>query len=541
MKRFLLLSICLVSFLASPDRGLVAEDDFTRIQNAITAAIENGSNGIVTLEAGRIYRLGTRPEASGALTVIGADGLTIDGNGATLLGHPTCMVFAIAKSRNVTVKNLTIDYDPLPYTQAVIRSIDAESGTLAFTPMQGYVDPVVSEDYGNSLWSDVMFYDRDTRNMTHTFLRMRAISKNDDGTFSLLFHGTSGSMYQSDSGHVSRVLAARKPGDFLTIKLPYQRSEFLRDTDGRFLSAGSGVIRVAFCQDVRMENVTLYASPGQGFVATGSEGMVLDHYRVMRKPGTDRLASICSDGAHFKSVSVMPKLSHCHFEAMMDDGVNVKISSARVLEKNGKKLVIVHNDIGWDDIAMEPGMQVSFYDFDLKRHLGFAVLDSVNRIQYRQAEIELDEDVADIVPGVLLYTCPVNLLEITDCTFKTQFNNALLIRPSAVIRDCVFEDVNVAIHAIAHEPIEGPMPPGLMTIERCEFIHCADAAVALYAPSPESLPEGSQALKLSDCRFQLSDRNGIAIRYRKEMAIDVEEISMESSDGQIPTHPIRGF
>jgi hypothetical protein len=160
---------------------------------------------------------------------------------------------------------------------------------------------------------------------------MRSVSKNENGTFSLSFHG--------DPGHVSRVLGGRKPGDFLTIKLPYQQGEPLRDTDGRFLTAGSGAIRVAFSKDVRIENVTLFASPGMGFVATGSEGMVLDRYRVMRKPQTDRLASTCSDGAHFKSVSVMPKLSHCYFEAMMDDAVNVKISSARVLEKNGRAII----------------------------------------------------------------------------------------------------------------------------------------------------------------------------------------------------------
>ena len=528
MKRFFLSSLCLACLAGM----VLAADDFSAIQNAITASIQKGPGGVVTLESGKIYRLGTRPEASGAITIIGADGLTVDGNGATLLAHPTCLVFAIAKSRNVTLKNLLIDYDPLPYTQGTIRSIDPDSGTLTCSPMSGYVDPVVS-NYGDALWSDVMFYHHDTRNMTHTFLRMRTISKNEDGTFSLSFHG--------DPGHVSRVLAARKPGDFLTIKLPYQRGESLRDTDGRYLSANSGAIRVAYCKDVRIENVTLFASPGMGFIATGSEGMVLDYYRVMRKPGTDRLASLCSDSAHFKSVSVMPKLSHCHFEGMMDDAVNVKISSAKVLEKNGKTLVIAHNDIAYDDIAMEPGMQVSFYDFEAKRHLGFAKLESVKHTQYRLAEIELTEDVPGISPGILLYTCPVNRLEIDDCTFKTQFNNALLIRPSAVIRNCTFEDVNVAIHAIAHEPIEGPMPPGLMTVEHCHFARCADAAIALYVPSPESLPEGSRALKLSHSHFLLNDSLGIAVRSRYQTGIDIEEITIESGDGMEPVAPIQKF
>ncbi|MCL2624720.1 MAG: hypothetical protein FWD31_13745, partial [Planctomycetaceae bacterium] len=133
MKRFLLSSLCLVGLLAFLENRIVAEDDFSAIQNAITESIQQGPDGVVTLEAGKIYRLGSRPEANGTLTIIGADGLTLDGNGAMLLAHPTCMVFGIAKSRNVTIKNLVIDYDPLPYTQAVIQSVAPESGTLTFS------------------------------------------------------------------------------------------------------------------------------------------------------------------------------------------------------------------------------------------------------------------------------------------------------------------------------------------------------------------------------------------------------------------------
>ena len=533
MKQIYLFSFC-VSFCAGS--FVAGADDFSEIQDAITAAIRHGTGSIVTLEAGRTYRLGERTEtSSGPLLVIGADGLTIDGNGATLLVHPTRMVFAIAKSQNITLKNLTIDYDPLPYTQTVIQSIIPESGTLTFVPMTGYPDPAVSNNYADFVPSDAMFYDRDTRKMTHSFLRLRTISRDEFGVFSATFHG--------DSGHISRVLAARKPGDFLTVKLPYQRGGPIQDTDGRILSTDGTAIRAAFCKDVRVENVTLYASPNMGFTAVGSQGMVLDRYRVMLKPGTDRLASLCSDSAHFKSVTVMPKLTHCYFEGMMDDAVNVKISSARVLKKDGKKLEIGHNDIAWDDIAMEPGMKVSFYDFEGKKHLGFAVLQSVNRKQYRLAEIELAEDVPGVLPGVLLYTCPENLLEVSDCTFKAQFNNALLIRPAAVIRNCWFEDVNVAIHSISHEPIEGPMPPGLMTVENCDFIRCADAAVALYVPSKAALPEGkdSGALKLSHCRFLLPHQDGIAIRSINRTAISVEDITVDSSDGKEPTAPLRGF
>jgi hypothetical protein len=536
MKQICLLIFCAVSFAVWLGNRAVGTDDFAEIQNAITDAIRHGSNGSVTLESGRTYRLEERPpDAPGPLLIIGADGLTIDGNGATLLVHPTRMVFAIAKSQRVTLKNMTIDYDPLPYTQVVIQSISPESGTITFSPMTGYVEPAVS-DYNDFVPSDAMFYDRDTRKMTHSFLRLRTISQNADETFSAAFHG--------DPGHVSRVLAARKPGDFLTVKLPYSRGKPLIDTDGRYLSTDGTAIRVAFSKDVRVENVTLYASPNMGFTATGSQGMVLERYRVMRKPGTDRLASLCSDSAHFKSVTVMPKLTHCYFDGMMDDAVNVKVSSAKVIEKTGKKLVIDHNDIAYDDIAMESGMQVSFYDFERKKHLGFAVLHSVNRIQYRRAEIELKEDVPGILPGVLLYTCPENLLEISDCVFKSQFNNALLIRPSAVIRNCWFEDVNVAIHAISHEPIEGPMPPGLMTVENCDFIRCADAAVALYVPSLEALPfvaGNDEALKLSHSRFLLPHHEGIAIRNHNRAGIVVENIAILSGDSKKSTAPMRGL
>ena len=64
--------------------------------------------------------------------------------------------------------------------------------------------------------------------------------------------------------------------------------------------------------------------------AHGSEALVLDHCAAVRKSGTDRLVAGRSDGCHLKSLTIMPRILSCRFEALMDDSIDVKISAEKV-------------------------------------------------------------------------------------------------------------------------------------------------------------------------------------------------------------------
>ena len=102
------------------------------LQQEIAAGISSGKKEIVL----------TQPEYRSGRTVElkKLDGVTIDGNGARLVMTDLKHAVRLSNCRNVTVKNLTVDYDPLPFTQGVITSVSPDSRVVEFTIDKGYPD-----------------------------------------------------------------------------------------------------------------------------------------------------------------------------------------------------------------------------------------------------------------------------------------------------------------------------------------------------------------------------------------------------------------
>ncbi len=54
------------------------------------------------------------------------NGIEIDGNHAKIVMKKNCACLIIIKSHDLTVRSLTIDYDPLPYTQGTVTKVDGK-------------------------------------------------------------------------------------------------------------------------------------------------------------------------------------------------------------------------------------------------------------------------------------------------------------------------------------------------------------------------------------------------------------------------------
>ena len=76
------------------------------------------------------------------------------------------------------------------------------------------------------------------------------------------------------------------------------------------------------CSKVVIQDVTLHAAPGMGFVADRSRDLTLTRYRVARAEG--RPMSTCADAAHFETCGGHIDIVQSLFEGQGDDGVNVR-------------------------------------------------------------------------------------------------------------------------------------------------------------------------------------------------------------------------
>lgn len=498
-------------------------DDTPAIQRAIDAAIKIDGTVDVVLEAGKTYRLAARTADASALLIGKARGLTLSGHGATIVAHPANGVISVFDSRTVTIRDLTIDYDPLPFTQARLTEVLPDRAAVRFRIEPGYADPGVggANIYPDFKNSDAVFLDGAARTFTHHWARIREIESLGPHAFEARFYGSPG------------MAPFRQPtvGDFIVIKRQFQAGKPARDAAGRFLAVPWANVYVAFSHDVRIERVTSHAAPSMTFVASGSEGVVLDGCRVIRKPHTDRLIAGNSDGAHFKSLTVMPQVHDCMFEALMDDSINIRISSEVVREVHGPRIRLVHGDIATDDIVVEPGQSLTFSRRTDNRYLGVGRVVAVDRIGYRDAWGTLESAIADLESNDLAFVQPTTEAVVSRCEFRSQLKTGLLVCPPAIVSDCLFSDLAYGIHAAFLGDIEGP-PPGGLRVERCQFVHPAVAAIALYLPSPVAVPADRQALLAERCRITMANGRGWALEAANQAGIVLRDIGVIAKDGR---------
>ena len=60
-----------------------------------------------------------------SIDIQNTDNLTIDGNGSEFIGHDYSTMFQFTGCRNIIITNLTVDWNPLPYTQGKVVEVDS--------------------------------------------------------------------------------------------------------------------------------------------------------------------------------------------------------------------------------------------------------------------------------------------------------------------------------------------------------------------------------------------------------------------------------
>ncbi len=505
-------------------------DDGPAIQRALDAAIAAGRGAHVVFDAGRTYRLAAQSERLAVLAIGRARGLTVAGNGATLVAHPSNRILTLFDSEDVVVRDLTLDYDPLPFSQARLTEILPEEKAIRFRVEPGYTEPATGDEklYRDFKSSDAVFIQAATRKFTHGWARLRSVHALGAGTFEARFH-------QPD---FERRLGGAAAGDFIAIKLHFPEARPLRDAQGRYLSSTAPNIYITYSRGVRMERIVSHAAPSMTFVGSASEAVVLERCQVIRKPGTDRLIAGNSDGAHFKSLTVLPEVRDCVFEALMDDSLNIKISSEVVEEVQGLRVRLRHGDIVRDGAVVEPGQSLLFLGAGGRRHLDYRRVSAVERLGYRELWVTLEAPLDGLARGDLAYLRPTNAARVSGCEFRSQLKTALLVYPPAEIADCVFADVAYGVHSPFPGKIEGP-PPSRLRITRCEFLRPSVAAVALHLPAPETGAPGRQALVVEHSRIVLAPGRGHALAAHQQNGILLRHVTIHAEDGRTRAELLR--
>lgn len=336
---------------------------------------------------------------------------------------------------NVTLRGLTVDYDPLPFTQGRIVAMAPDKKWIEFEVAQGYPE--------NELREPIQIYDPATR----TLRRGDARCNDDIKALGNRRHRVSKARgYRFDSAEDSEQI-----GDIVLAK----------SREG--MPGSPHVIELRGCKGMRLQDITLYASPSFGFLERDCDGStylgcVVDRRAPEDDPvqrGLPRMRSLNADAFHSKDALKGPAIIGCNARFMGDDAVNINGRYHYVLGSSGREVRIAVID---HKTTIKVGDPVEFLPYSGPRP------PDANVVQLRLdpepitgkekafiRQLRMDESMrADLLDGnAVLYTltldrevslapgsalcCPLRLgrgFVVKDCDFGDNRSRGILIKAS---------------------------------------------------------------------------------------------------------------
>jgi hypothetical protein len=241
-------------------------------------------------------------------------------NNVEMVCTSTVQAVLFDQCTNVTLRGLVVDYDPLPFTQGKI---------IAITPDKSSMDSEVAEGYPeNQLEERIQIYDPATGE-----LRRR------DAAWKQEIQALGGRRYRvekSSNYRFNPLHDTEQVGDILV-------------TNHSFGTRGSPhAVELKNSKDVRLEDITVFASPCFGFLEYDCDGSTYLRCKVDRRDSTDdpvkralpRMRSLNADAYHSKDAIQGPAIIGCTARFQGDDCVNINGKYHYVCGSRGRLLRI---------------------------------------------------------------------------------------------------------------------------------------------------------------------------------------------------------
>ena len=351
-------TIHIESFGASPDDGL---DDLPALRQALARAAASPVPTEVAFERGT-YHLDSAGKHHSLLSLTNARDIVIDGHGAQIVvRNPRAGLLRIGSCQRVIVRDLTIDWDPIPFTQGVVTRVHQQAGAVEVQLDAGV--PSLGEGY----------------------FREASI------TWALLKDKSVPGRPKAGAPNCVPIKRWRRLGD----------RQFRVDVSGRakhfeagdryvqLARAGGAVGFVYRSSDVTFSNVTIHTSPGANYVGLESSRINLLGCRTVLKPG--RWHTTCADGVLLSRCRVGPWIEGCTFDALGDDAMNFNTKGMHIKSREGEGALTLVGRRDHLDRAptplVEAGDRLRVFDPKAGRLLGDA----------RAATVEAGEGVVRVV------------------------------------------------------------------------------------------------------------------------------------------------
>jgi hypothetical protein len=287
------------------------------LQGYIDQKISAGETTIV-IQPGQ-YRV--KPTRGVHLSFKNLKGITIDATGVELICTETTRAITVDNCRNLTIKGLTIDYDPLPFTQGRIVSISEDKMTHIIELFDGYPSD------GRITCKKYEIFKPDS----HT-LRFGSYY---EGKIEKL---SSGKLKYTKAENFATKAAPEKVGDLIVTGF-----------DSNYDDRVSHAIYVQQSTKTVFDSVTLFGSNVFGFLEVECNGSVYQNCVVDRRPLSSdlkkraymRIRSLNADAFHSKHAEVGPAYLNCTARFQGDDCFAINGDFHMVVKTDGNLIRVL--------------------------------------------------------------------------------------------------------------------------------------------------------------------------------------------------------
>lgn len=413
-------NINLKDFGAVPNDGKNDTPGIMKALNFCKKLSVAGTGTKLIFEKGRydLFSSENAPKKTHIIDLIDGKNLVIDGNGAEIIIHdPLKGFFKILKSENVIVKNLFIDYDPLPFTQGKITAVDIKNKFFELQIDEGF--PSLDEDMfqnASRVWGMLM--------------DPKIPGKLKDGAPNLFatkeFEKVSVGLYRVKLQAVN-LLKSIGVGDLYV---------HLARTNGMSIFMSGNSKNVTY-----LEN-TIYSSPAGSYQAFEMEEWNIIGAQIKLKPG--RIHSANADCVHVNGGKFGPWIENSLFEGYSDDAINMKAAKRQILkQKSSKELIVKFKVVEGDVINIfnpREGKLIGKFTVVSSRHLGNNEMDIT-----LDKPVQVDLVVGDTKEDDLIYldTQTNESFIIRNNTFKNARRYGILLQNAyGVIERNVFSNLS---------------------------------------------------------------------------------------------------
>lgn len=317
---------------------------------------------------------------SAALSIEGMEDLTVDGNGSTFILHGAMDFAIVSKSKNITIRNLTVTCAESCNFQGKVT--EASNGCVT---VELETHPPL-ELLGNML---VQKFGMQYEPMTRTLDFIPETRSIRDGTGDDNFGAPFQSLRKTLDGNTLRLydVPVMPPvGDIIVFAMS-------RRCNQAFLLSHS--------QDVTLENVTVHTCWGMGLIAQKCRNVTLRGFSVT--PEGERCWSSGQDATNFSNCSGRIVIENCLFEHQLDDAANLHGIYTRIEKVVDDRILVryVHHQARGLDIY-DVGDYIQMMDARTGKPTAFAHVAGVEVLNPDLTALTLRDVSGDILPAMVV-------------------------------------------------------------------------------------------------------------------------------------------